>query len=249
MFKLELSDVDLLKNTMPIIAEVIDEGVFKIDQNGLTLLTPDRAMVAVVDFRLLSTAFDNFKVESEASLGLNLANLVAVLKRVKSTDTITLESDDKSNRLKVTIKGNGVRVFEIPVIDIKTEKPPIDQLNFNSKIELESGVFEEGIADADVIGDSVILEAGDNTFKMYSKGDTSSMELAINEKDKGLLSMKNAGKIKARYPLEYLKNMIKTGKLSKQMSLEFGTDYPMRISFQIMDKMSLRFVLAPRVEE
>ena len=46
-----------------------------------------------------------------------------------------------------------------------------------------------------------------------------------------------------------LKKMIKAGKLSKNIVLEFGTDYPMRLSFRMLDKMSLQFVLAPRVEE
>jgi len=249
MFRLELSSVDLLKNSIPIIAEIIDEGVFKINQNGMSLLMPDRAMVAVVDFKILSTAFDEYKVESEANLGLNLANLVAILKRVKSKDKMILELDDKSNRLNITIRGDGVRTFEVPLIETKTEKPPIDQLKFNSKIELHSDVFNEGIEDADVIGDSVILEADKGVFKMYSRGEISSTELAIEEKDRGLLKIETASNIKARYPLEYLKKMIKAGKLSKNLILEFGTDYPMRISFVSLDKMQLSFVLAPRVEE
>jgi proliferating cell nuclear antigen PCNA len=246
---MELSNIELLKESIPIIAEIIDEGVFKVNKNGLSLLTPDRAMVAVVDFKLLSTAFDEFKVDADASLGLNLANLVAILKRVKGTDKMTFESDEKSNKLKITLKGNGVRTFEVPLIDIKTENPPVSQLNFTSKIELQSEVLEEGISDADVIGDSVVLQAGGSAFKMHAKGDISSTELSIQEKDRGMHSIKTTGDVKARYPLEYLKKMIKAGKLSKNLVLEFGADYPMRISFVSLDKMSLSFVLAPRVEE
>jgi len=249
MFRLELSNVDLLKNTIPAIAEIIDEGVFKVDQNGVNFLMPDRAMVAVVDLKILSTAFDNYKVDAEESLGLNLANLVAVLKRAKGTDKMVMESDGKSNRLKITIQGSGTRVFEIPLIDIKAEKPPVDQLNFTTKVELQPGIFDEGIEDADVIGDSVILEAADKTFKMYAKGEISSAELAIKEGDKGLLGISTNGNMKARYPIEYLKKMSKVSKASKNLVLEFGTDYPLRLSFTALDKMSLKFVLAPRVEE
>jgi len=36
MFKMILSDVDLLKNSISIIAEIIDEGVFHVDQNGIS---------------------------------------------------------------------------------------------------------------------------------------------------------------------------------------------------------------------
>jgi len=249
MFKLELSDVDLLKNSIPIIAEIIDEGVFKVNKDAISLLMPDRAMVAVVDFKILSTAFDDYKVEGDAALGLNLANLVAILKRVGSKDKMILELDDKSNKLKMTIRGNGVRTFEVPLIETKTEKPPVDQLNFKSKIEMHSDVFDEGIEDADVIGDSVVIESSKDLFKMYSKGEVSSTELAIQEKDRGLVSVKTEGDTRARYPLEYLKKMVKAGKLSKNLMLEFGTDYPMRISFVSLDKMKLSFILAPRVEE
>ena len=43
--------------------------------------------------------------------------------------------------------------------------------------------------------------------------------------------------------------MIKAAKLSRSLSLEFGTDYPMRIVFKELDKIKLSFILAPRVQE
>ncbi len=247
-FRITLSDTDLLLNSVPIIAEIIDEGVFKVNQNGLSLLSPDRTMVAVVDFQLLSSAFEEFKVESDAELGLNLANLVAVLKRAKAGDKLTLQLREK-NRLEIIMEGNGKRKFEIPLLDIKTEKPPVEQLNFPGKIELETGVLENGIADADVVSDSVVLEAGPGLFKMWAKGDVSSAELELKKGDNGLLNITAQSSIKARYPLEYLKKMVKAAKLSKQAIIEFGTDYPMRIEFKAIDKVILKFVLAPRISE
>lgn len=247
-FKITLSDTDLLLNSVPIIAEIIDEGVFKVNQNGLSLLSPDRTMVAVVDFQLLSSAFEEFKVESDAELGLNLANLVAVLKRVKAGDKLTLQMGEK-NRLEIIMEGNGKRRFEMPLLDIKTEKPPVEQLNFPGKIELETGILENGIADADVVSDSVVLEAGPGLFKMWAKGDVSSAELELKKGDNGLLNITAQSSVKARYPLEYLKKMVKAAKLSKQALIEFGTDYPMRIEFKAIDKVTLKFVLAPRISE
>jgi proliferating cell nuclear antigen len=249
MFKIVLSDVDLLKNTIPIIAEIIDEGVFKVDKNGISLLAPDRTMVSVVDFRIPATAFEKYNVEAETSLGLNLANLVNVIKRLKGSEHVTLELAKDNTRLKITVEGNGRRVFEIPLLDIKDEKPPVDQLTFAGRIELESSVMEDGIADAEIVGDSVIFEASPEIFRIYSKGDVSSAELEMGKKDAGMLKLHATGNIKARYPLEYLKKMVKASKLSKQAVLEFGNDYPMRLEFKAVDKAHLSFILAPRVEE
>jgi proliferating cell nuclear antigen len=249
MFKLTLSKVDLLKNSIPIISEILDEGVFKVDSNGLSLLSPDRSMIAVVDFRLLSSAFDEFKVVGENLLGLNLANLVAVVKRIKPDDKVTLKKDENTNVLEVVLEGRGRRKFEIPLLDISTEKPPVEQLEFKGKVELESNVLEEGISDADIVDDSVVFETNPELFKMWAKGDVSSTQLELKKGEKGLKKLDSSEPIRARYPLEYLKKMIKAAKLSEQVVLEFSTDYPMRLNFKDIDKINLSFVLAPRVEE
>ena len=248
MFKAEMSDVDLLKNSIPIIAEILDEGTFRVDKKGISLVSPDRTMVSVVDFRLLSTAFDEFSAEGDVSLGLNLANLVAVLRRVKAGDKVTLESDGK-DKLKITVRGNGVRTFELPLIDIKAEKPPIEQLAFSGKVDIESSVMEDGISDADIVGDSVVFEAEAKNFRISAKGDISSTELSLGHGDKGLIRVESKGKIRARYPLDYLKKMVKATKLSNQVAIEFGTDYPMKLEFRSLDKLKMDFILAPRVEE
>jgi len=249
VFKITLSDVGLLTNTIPIIAEIIDEGVFKVNKDGISLVSPDRTMVSVTDLKIFSSAFDEFKVDAEESLGLNLANLAAVLKRVKANDKLTLESTGKSNRLKISISGEGTRTFEVPLIDVSVEKPPLDQLNFGGKVEINSATMEDGVADAEIIGDSIVFEASPESFKMYAKGDVSSAQLEVDKGNKALLKLEAQGNIKAQYPLEYLKKMIKAAKFSPQLSLEFGTDYPMRLSFKVLDKMSLQFILAPRVSE
>jgi proliferating cell nuclear antigen len=249
MFKAVLSDVDLLKNSIPIIADIIDEACFRVDHNGISLLAPDRTMVSIVDFRLLSSVFDSYSVEQPLVLGMNMAGLAGVLKRIKGTDKITLEAAKDSGRLKVTVEGNGKRVFEIPLIDIKEEKAPVDKLSFGGKVEIDSAVIEDGVSDADVIGDSVVLEAAPELFRMYSRGDVSATELELKKTDPGLLKLDAHIKIRARYPLEYLKKMVKASKLAKQATIEWGNDYPMKMAFSVQDKVHLSFILAPRVEE
>jgi len=97
MFKITLSDTRLLVNSIPIIAEIIDEGIFNVDQNSISLLTPDRTMFSVVDFKILSTAFDEYKVDSPVTLGLNMGHLTNVLKRVKQKDRLVWRVMGKTN--------------------------------------------------------------------------------------------------------------------------------------------------------
>ena len=71
MFKMVLSNTNLLKNSIPIIAEIIDEGVFKISHNGLSLLSPDRTMVSVVDLHIPSSAFEeSFGIKAKPTMAM-----------------------------------------------------------------------------------------------------------------------------------------------------------------------------------
>ncbi|NOX71073.1 MAG: proliferating cell nuclear antigen (pcna) [Candidatus Micrarchaeota archaeon] len=247
MFKITMVDGDLLKNSIQIISDIVDEGVFKVDSNGISLLSPDRTMVAVVDFKILATAFDNYSVEKPESLGVSLTQLVSVLKKAKSGSKVTLQSNDK-NRLEIIFEDGSKRKFEIPILDISTEKPPVDQLEFKAKAHLLSSALEDSVGDADIVDDSIVFEAEPGKLKAWAKGDTLSSEMELKEGEDGLMKLESEEKHKSRYPLEYLKKMIKTSKLADNCVLEFATDYPMRLSYKIIDKMSMSFILAPRVE-
>jgi len=90
MFKATMKDPSLLRDSISIVGELIDEGIFKINKNGLSITAADRAMVAVVDLRLPPLIFDDFKVENEENIGINITNFVSVLKRIKPNDSLTL---------------------------------------------------------------------------------------------------------------------------------------------------------------
>ncbi len=247
MFKITMSDADLLKNSIQIVADIVDEGVFKVDSNGVSLLSPDRTMVAVIDFKMLATAFENYSVEKPESLGVSLTQFISILKKAKTGSKITLKSDDK-NKLEILLEDGGKRKFELPILDISPEKPPIDQLEFKTKAHLLSSVLEDSVSDADIVDDSIVFETETGKFKAWSKGDTLSSEMELKEGEEGLMKLESTEKAKSRYPLEYLKKMIKASKLADNCILELSNDYPMRLSYKVIDKLSMSFVLAPRVE-
>jgi proliferating cell nuclear antigen PCNA len=248
MFKATISDVGLLVNSISTIGELIEEGIFKITKGGIKLIAADRAMVAVVDFLLSTTAFDSYKLDQEQSIGLNIPNFLSILKRASVSDKIGFSLENA--KLEVVIENASKRKFTLPVLDLREEEiPPIAQLEFTTKVEIMPDIFQSGIEDAEVIADSVLIKASSKGFWIKAEGDVSSSQLELEKKDKALLKLKAEKEIGARYPLDYLKKMIKAVKISDSLTLEWGHDYPMRLSFKSGDKLSLSFVLAPRITE
>jgi len=247
MFKATISDVSLLRDSIDTISQLIGEGVFTLGKNGISLVATDRAMVAVVKFDLKKSAFDEYKCDKENSIGINIENLIQILRRAKTTDQIIMEVSE-DNKLKIEMKGEGVRKFSIPLLDIsKGEIPEIDQLDFSVKMQLKTDVIEEGISDADIISDSIVFETDGKGLTMKTEGDSSSVESKI-DKNSGIVEI-SGDSVRSRYALEYLKKMIKAGKISGTASLQMGRDFPMRLEFSQPDKVSMSFVLAPRVED
>jgi len=248
MFKAVLNDIDLLKAPLIAISEIVDEAVFRLEKDGIKLRAADRAMVAAVDFYLASTAFDSYEIDEPRDIGLNIENFVSVLKRASAKDTLVLELKD--SKLNVILQNSSRRRFSLPLLEISQEEvPQIEQLEFNSKITMDSDVLEQSIKDAAVVADSLLLEATPSKFSLIAEGDISKAEVELEKGNEALAELTTKDVSKARYPLDYLKKMIKGKKISDNVTLEFSTDYPLKLTFSVLDKCKLSFVLAPRVVE
>ena len=251
MFKATLKEPSVFVDSILTIGELIDEAVFKLRKDGISMMATDRAMVAAVDFNLSSSAFDKYEIENDQSIGLNVTNMLSVLKRVKGDDSLTLEL--KGNKLEFVLDGGSKRKFVVPLIDLSEgELPQTDQLEkqYTSKVTMKPEELQKGLDDAEVITDNVMLEASGNKFTMRAEGDLNKAELELEMgKNDSLLEIMATGNVKSRYPLDYLKKMMKAGKMVDSVVLKFATDFPMKLEFNNEDKSRLHFVIAPRVSD
>jgi len=205
----------------------------------------DPANVSMVIFNLLSSAFAEYDVKAEKTIGINLVNLTQILKRVKPTEILTLELDEERNRMHVILKGTTTKNFELSLLDIDEREQKIPTLKFNAKIETNTLMFNDAIEDMDIIGDSLSLSASTNNFVIESEGTISKGKVEITSDDETTIQVGDKG-VSSRYSIEYLKKIIKGSKLTNVVTLEFGQDYPLRTEYRVVDKLSLQFILAPR---
>jgi len=244
--KLVLIEPKYFKDSISIISELVNEGRFKISLTGVELIAMDPANVAMVIFKLLSSSFSEYEIDKDIELGINLNNLKQILRRVKSNDILTLELME--NKLKIQLKSNTTRTFSLPIIDLDEKEQKIPDLNFPVEIKTTSLILSEAIDDVDIVGESVSFISEPKKFTIQAKGELSKASVEIKQDTETQINMKDSGKIKAKYSIEYLKKMVLGGKLSDKVSISFNEDYPLRLDFKAIDKMLLSFILAPRVE-
>ena len=244
--KLVLAEPKYLKDSVTIISELVTEARFTVKKDGLQLSAMDPANVAMVNFHLLASSFSEFDPKGTTSIGLNLANFKQILRRAGPGDTIVLETQE--NKLKVVIRGTSTRTFHLPLIELEEREQKVPDFKFNATITTDALQLQSAIDDADIVAESVALVAEEKSLQINAEGDLSRALIEIVADNSTKIVIKEGPKVRARYSIEYLKKMIQAARLAEKVVIEYSKDYPLRLTFKVVDKLSLDFILAPRVE-
>ena len=243
--KLTLAESRFLKDPINIISELVNEVTLKIKGDNVELVAMDPANVAMVKFNLLSSAFVEYSVEKPIDISLNLDNLKHILRRAKSSDVLSLELN--GNKLKIEFSGDSKRTFNLALLDLDDQGHKEPDLKFTGKVEMSSSILDEAIEDMGVVSDAVLIGLEKENISIQASGNMSNAKINMPTSDD--INIKLDGeKISSKYSIEYLRKMMKGAKLTDSAHIYLGNDYPLKIEYKVRDKMSLQFILAPRVK-
>ena len=235
--KIKLENSLILSKAIELISELVTEVRIKIDDFGLSITAIDPANVAMVNFKIPKSAFSHFETGREI-LGVNLDSLKRILKR--SSGSIVLEK--KENVLEIQMQDRISRNFTLCLMEIEGEEKEMPNLEFSSRVELNSPDFVDSIEDCAVVDDACSFIVREGKFILEAKGLNSARSEFSGDEAKI-----NAESCKAKYSLEYLQKFAKASKLSNKIILNFADDHPLRIDIKT-EHLELSFLLAPRVE-
>ncbi len=228
--------------TIEIISELVTEVKIRFNDYGMSITAMDPANVAMVSFKIPKNAFSEFNLPEGNTevLGVNLDDFKRILKRCGSAATLVFEKKD--NVLEIKIIDKIKRNFSLSLIDIDAEDKEVPNLEFSSRVEMESSDLVNSLEDCMVVSDACSFIISNGKFIIEARGmNSASSEFSEDE------AKIDAEDCKARYSLEYLQKFIKAAKISDKVVLQFATDHPLRMDFKGKG-MEIAFILAPRVE-
>ena len=161
-FKITLAEPKLLKESIVIVSDLLQEVNLKVKPDSIELVAMDPANVAMVVLRLFNSVFTEYNVEQEMTLGLNLSNLKQILKRAGPSDILTLEFEE--NMLKLRLLGKTDRTFKMPIIDLEEKEQKIPELKFPIKIITNSAILSEAIEDVSIVSEAASFTADNKSF-------------------------------------------------------------------------------------
>jgi len=244
-----MADAKSLKDTVTAISILIDEATFNISPEAITLRAMDPSRVAMIDFQWPKTVFDEYTCTEPTKMCINISELLKLLRRTGRDETIELSLDEKTARLKLIIRGNYTRTFNMPTLEAMDEEVPTPKVTFKIKAKTTTHGLHQAIEDASLVSDHVRIEADKEKLTLNATGDLMGANIELKKGSDALLDIQAEEPSKATFSLSYLTEIVKAASSTSDLAtIEFATDMPIRLDFQQPKEGKLTYYLAPRIE-
>lgn len=161
----------IIKALFEVLQNMLIDVCFKFSPDGIYLLTVDNKKRILVNLKLDSESFDEYKCEKDINVGINLQHTFKMLKSVKKKDSLEMKIDKKTNDLIITtisadtqqpvnshIKTQRLGTFAIPV-----------PTGYGHPVHVATTTFQKTCKDMQNINDEIVVKSRD-TFMSFSCG-------------------------------------------------------------------------------
>jgi proliferating cell nuclear antigen len=228
-----------------LILTLVQEARVDFKPDGISAKVMDPARVAMISIDIKREAFQEFDVNGEDSLGLDIEKMRNFLRLTDASEIIDLKYDGK----KISMKTGNLSAG-IPIIDPSAlTTPKIPTIEPQDKIVTDLIQIIKGIKAAEGISEVVTFSVKSDELKIYAKGETDSETIEMTIPKSLAKEFIFTSDSKSSFALEYLTKFLRALESTEEVSIALGNDYPLRMEAPIVNgKGKVTFLIAPRIE-
>ena len=244
--KITMEEAPALKDAIEAVVNLVEEGVFEVGENGLSLKAMDPSQISMVSFSMPKTMFSEYAVGDHKRIGVDIGKLARVLARGNSGESVELEVEE--GRLSITFKGKKrKREFKIPLLDLGEGLEREPKIEYKNKVVIRADALREVLKDAKLISTHISFVLEGKTLKVEIKGDDGEIKEEFEKEGDELKELVVEGEARATYPLSYMEDIIKGSKSDTDISLHIESDRPLKVEYSVVGA-DAKYYLAPRIE-
>ena len=254
MFEARFSSTTLLKRILDAIKDLVQDVNLLCTDDGIELQAMDAAHVALVNFTILADACTLYSCSQTITIGINVTNLAKIIKCSETTDSVLLKHSPGSDTLGITFESaNGSRKaeYEMKLMDIDSEHMEIPDVTYECSVKLPSNEFTRIMRDMATFGDTVTLSVKEGELIITMKGDMGMATVSVKEDKtaKPSTEIECTKKTTMMFALNYLVAFTKAQNISEQVQIFLSENVPVYVSYDMGDKGSVGYYLAPKLDE
>jgi proliferating cell nuclear antigen len=260
MFECTLIQGELFRKLIASVQDLVQDGNFMCDANGISLQGMDSSHVALVALVLKKEGFEEYRCDRDVTLGINFASLGKILKCMGTKDRLSIRAQDEGDSALFVFESEDssrISNFELKLMQIDQEQLGVPETKYKAAIRMPSSEFQRICKDLSAIGDTVSISATKEAVKFSVGGDIGSGDMSLRQSETGDVDGDESEKVmidleepvQQNFALRYLNNFTKATALSKTVTLSLGADMPLVTEYKMDNLGSVRYYLAPKIDD
>ena len=249
MFKARIK-ADNLKEFIGTVGSLVDEAKLNVNEDGMQIKAVDPSHVAMIEANLIKSAFDSYEADV-AEMGIDVDKFKTVLTVAGKEDMVSLEKDDKLNRLVVNI-GNLTRAM--PLLDTSgMPDPKVPSLDLPAFVSVSVEEISQGLKASKSVSDHIALSTTKDSFRLICEGDNQNrVDLTLGKEQ--LEKLISPEETTSLFSLEYFALMVNSLPPDRILHINLGNDLPVKVDADLAiedltgAQGNVKFLLAPRID-
>jgi proliferating cell nuclear antigen len=257
MVEIAFHQAYLFKRIIESLKGLVEDATFDCETHGIGLQAMDVSHVALIAVELPADAFANYRCNEPIALSFNIETLSKLLKNAGTNDELTIKCSRPGDTIEMQLTApsqDRSTTFHIGPVDVHSEMVSVPDHHYRASLGFSSTALAQLVRGQSDINDSVSVRCIDGsisfsvadnaveavtTFLSDGASDTAQEEVVINVTEDCRVS----------YALRYLKAISAASALAPRVSLSFSPHFPLLVQYDLNEGGSVRFYLAPKVEE
>lgn len=213
----------------------------------------DSSHISIFEILIKKEWFDSYNINETVLIGLTATIFPKILLTWTSDHSIKLNISEDAHLdvsfEKVTGNSEYNKYFQIPLIDIESDRMSIPDQEYTLDIEFDSKKLKKLIDELSVIGDVVNIVCDEKEINATSKSVEGSMTVNIPFDDIEAYSIEENETISATFSLKYIKNMCVFNKIANTATLHLSDGQPLQFKYELENDSYVRFYVAPTIDD
>jgi len=221
----------------------------------------DKSHVCLYDIKVYAEWFTSYEFSEgdenadANAISINTATIHNVLSISQEHQTLIMHFKGDPDKLNIDfvndlqLKGEFSRFFEIPLIELDLQLLEIPVVDYDAEFSVSAKKMHEISSQLSLFGETMNIFCSEEVINISATGDSGKMMINIPIDDLNEFSISEGQEFKLNYSLNYVHKMCITTKLAQEISFGISESFPMKIAYNIGDKSSAIFYLAPKICE
>lgn len=229
-----------------------DTVTLRFNNERMYLQTMDAAHVSIAELSIPPSWFDVYHISSRApiSVSINITIMSRVLNVREKDQRIRILYTPNADMLDIHIIGGAAdKHFSIPTMSLIMDVVDITAMNYQAEITMQSSVLSNIIAQLRMFGDTVAITCCEERAQLASSNELGKMAVDVSIEDMTGYAIEEDAVVSATYSLNYMHAFLTYNKISKYIDVKISNNCPLQLIYWVGVDASLRFFLAPKIDD